>query len=120
MVVNIAQAVAKRAVQPDGSLINEREGDRVDTSRIWWVQAEGIVGFYNAYQRTQDERFLQIVRDLWAYTRQYIVDPRPGGEWFWSVQADGKPDPREVAGPWKCPYHNSRFCIEMLERTGTK
>ncbi|EHS54936.1 AGE family epimerase/isomerase [Paenibacillus sp. Aloe-11] len=120
MVMDIAHAVAERAIQPDGSLINEREGDRVDTSRIWWVQAEGIVGFYNAYQRTQDERFLQIVRDLWAYTRQYIVDSRPGGEWFWSVQADGKPDPREIAGPWKCPYHNSRFCIEMLERMGTK
>jgi mannobiose 2-epimerase len=120
MVVDIAHAVADRAVQPDGSLINEREGDRVDASRIWWVQAEGMVGFYNAYQRTKDERFLQIVRELWAYTRQHMIDPRPGGEWFWSVQADGKPDPREVAGPWKCPYHNSRFCIEMLERTGTR
>ncbi|MDY8022413.1 AGE family epimerase/isomerase [Paenibacillus polymyxa] len=116
MVMDIASAVAERAVQPDGSLINEREGDRVDTSRIWWVQAEGMVGFYNAFQRTQDERFLQIVQNLWSYTRQHIIDPRPGGEWFWSAQANGKPDAREIAGPWKCPYHNSRFCIEMLER----
>lgn len=45
MVMDIANAVAERAVQPDGSLINEREGERVDTSRIWWVQAEGMVGF---------------------------------------------------------------------------
>ncbi|KJD39286.1 N-acylglucosamine 2-epimerase [Paenibacillus polymyxa] len=116
MVMDIASAVAERAVQPDGSLINEREGERVDTTRIWWVQAEAMVGFYNAFQRTQDERFLKIVRNLWTYTRQYIIDPRTGGEWFWSVQADGKPDAREIAGPWKCPYHNSRFCIEMLER----
>ncbi|MCP3806832.1 AGE family epimerase/isomerase [Paenibacillus sp. Lou8.1] len=116
MVIDIANAVAERAVQLDGSLINEREGERVDTSRIWWVQAEGMVGFYNAFQRTKDERFLQIVKNLWSYTRQHIIDPRPGGEWFWSVQADGKPVAREVAGPWKCPYHNSRFCIEMLER----
>ena len=116
MVTDMAYRVAEVAIQPDGSLMNEQEDDHIDTSRIWWVQAEAIVGFYNAYQRTGDETFLQLVDRLWAYIKDHIIDPRPGGEWFWSAGDQGEPGQREVAGMWKCPYHNSRFCIEITER----
>jgi len=57
-----------------------------------------------------------LIDRMWTYTKTHIIDSRGGGEWYWSVQADGQPDRREIAGPWKCPYHNSRFCIEMIER----
>ncbi|MEC0178362.1 AGE family epimerase/isomerase [Paenibacillus favisporus] len=116
MVVDIAYQIADTAVSEDGSLMNEQHGDRIDDTRIWWVQAESMVGFYNAYQRTGDTRFLDLIDRMWTYTKTHIIDPRGGGEWYWSVQADGQPDRREIAGPWKCPYHNSRFCIEMIER----
>ncbi|MDO7906808.1 AGE family epimerase/isomerase [Paenibacillus sp. JX-17] len=116
MVIDIAYQIADTAVQPDGSLINERHGDHIDDTRIWWVQAEAMVGFYNAYQRTGDERFLERIQQMWAYTKAHIIDSRNGGEWYWSVQGSGQPDSREIAGPWKCPYHNSRFCIELIER----
>lgn len=116
MVVDIAYQIADTAVSDDGSLMNEQHGDRTDDTRIWWVQAESMVGFYNAYQRTGDTRFLDLIDRMWTYTKTHIIDPRGGGEWYWSVQADGRPDRREIAGPWKCPYHNSRFCIEMIER----
>ncbi|GIO52043.1 AGE family epimerase/isomerase [Paenibacillus cineris] len=116
MVVDIAYQIADTAVSEDGSLMNEQHGDRIDDTRIWWVQAESMVGFYNAYQRTGDTRFLDLIDRMWTYTKTHIIDSRGGGEWYWSVQADGQPDRREIAGPWKCPYHNSRFCIEMIER----
>ncbi|WP_152400606.1 AGE family epimerase/isomerase [Paenibacillus cellulositrophicus] len=116
MVVDIAYQIADTAVSEDGSLMNEQHGDRIDDTRIWWVQAESMVGFYNAYQRTGDTRFLDLIDRMWTYTKTHIVDARGGGEWYWSVQANGQPDDREIAGPWKCPYHNSRFCIEMIER----
>ncbi|UYO04653.1 AGE family epimerase/isomerase [Paenibacillus sp. PSB04] len=116
MVVDIAYQIADTAVSEDGSLMNEQHGDRIDDTRIWWVQAESMVGFYNAYQRTGDTRFLDLIDRMWTYTKTHIIDSRGGGEWYWSVQADGQPDRREIAGPWKCPYHNSRFCIEIIER----
>ncbi|MGQ8873296.1 AGE family epimerase/isomerase [Paenibacillus sp. TSA_86.1] len=118
MVTDIAYNILNSAVQADGSLINEQEGHHVDTMRIWWVQAEAMVGFYNAYQRTGDAVFLEQVERLWSYTKDHIVDLRAGGEWHWAVDEKGTPDQHEVAGPWKCPYHNSRFCIELLERMG--
>lgn len=116
MIIDLAYSVAKNAIQSDGSLANEREKDHLDTTRIWWVQAEAIVGFYNAFQRTEDALFLELVEGLWKYTKNHIIDARPGSEWIWAVKDDGSHEKREIAGAWKCPYHNSRFCIEMIER----
>jgi len=116
LVLDLAYAVSQRAIQQDGSLMNEQAGAHVDTTRIWWVQAEAMVGFFNAYQRTGETQFLNQVSNLWSFTKKYIIDTRPGGEWHWSVNEDGQPDHHEMAGPWKCPYHNSRFCLEMIQR----
>nr|WP_240628539.1 AGE family epimerase/isomerase [Bacillus salacetis] len=116
MVIDIAYNIASTAVLEDGSLANEEVRDERDLTKIWWVQAEAAVGFQNAYQRTNDEKFKGIVEGLWAYISGNIVDPREGGEWYWSVEADGTPTERSVAEPWKTPYHNTRFCLEMMER----
>lgn len=117
MVIDIAYNIGNsHAILKDGSLANEQLGDKVDYTRVWWVQAEAIVGFQNAYERTKDEKFLQLVEHLWAYIKENIVDHREGGEWYWSVEPDGKPTERAVGEPWKTPYHNSRFCLEMIER----
>ena len=45
-----------------------------------------------------------------------MIDRRKG-EWFGSVSKDGKPYPEEdKTGFWKCPYHNSRACMEVIHR----
>ncbi|WP_207655815.1 AGE family epimerase/isomerase [Vallitalea okinawensis] len=116
MVVDIAYNIANYAIQNDGSIINEKENNIEDYSRIWWGQAEAIVGFLNAYERTEDERFSIIIHNLWAYIQQNLIDVREGGEWFWSIEDDGQPSIRAIAEPWKTPYHNARFCLEILER----
>lgn len=103
----------------DHSLVNEAENGVVDTTRVWWVQAEGIVGFINGYQRSPEhEEYLRAAEDIWAYVKEYIVDHRDGSEWFWSVDRDGKPTERSIVEPWKCPYHNGRMCIEVIRRMG--
>jgi cellobiose epimerase len=80
-----------------------------------------MVGFLNAYERTNNPRFLQLVQNLWNYTKQYVIDHREGGEWFWSVEPDGiTPSKRNIGDPWKGSYHNGRFCLEIIERTSEK
>lgn len=117
MVIDIAYNIADKALAKDGAVVNEKVNGQLDETRIWWVQAEAIVGFVNAYSRTGDVRFIDIACGVWRYIKDYIVDDREGGEWYSSVEPDGRPTAgRHIADPWKANYHNGRFCLEMIER----
>src|SRR5699024_5177518 len=111
MITDIAYNILNNALQDDGSLMNERVNGKVDTTRIWWVQAETIVGFYNAFEKTKDRKFLEAVKGLWNYIKENIVDKRPNSEWYWSVDEFGNPSTKNIGDPWKASYHNSRFCL---------
>lgn len=101
----------------DHSLVNEAENGVVDTTRIWWVQAEAVVGFLNGYQKSPDmERYLAAAKDIWGYIRDYIIDKRSGSEWYWAVDENKKPLEKPIVEPWKCPYHNGRMCFEVIRR----
>ena len=82
----------------------------------WWPQAEAMVGFYNAYQLTNDKKYLEQSINSWQFTKKYLIDSK-NGEWFWGVKDDHTIMQHEdKAGLWKCPYHNSRACLEILKR----
>lgn len=98
-------------------LNNERENDKVDTNKIWWVQAESVIGFYNAYTKdTKDTRYLQAASDIWEFIKNSVID-KNSGEWIEIVPKDTAPDASQaLVHPWKCPYHNGRMCLEMITR----
>jgi 4-O-beta-D-mannosyl-D-glucose phosphorylase len=99
-----------------GSLPRELSEGRVDGQRDWWVQAEGVVGNVDAWQETGDGRYLEAAVRLWDFIEKRQID-REGGEWFWGVSADGKPDAsRPKGGMWKTCYHNGRACLEVMAR----
>lgn len=102
----------------DGGLFYEffPEEKRFDTDKHWWPQAEAMVGYFNAYQLSADEVFLKKCLESWTFIKTFLVD-REHGEWYWSVDRTGSPRlDKEKAGFWKCPYHNGRACMEMIER----
>lgn len=102
----------------DGGLFNEKEpaSNKLDTDKHWWPQAEALVGFYNAYQLSGEKKWAQLAMKSWAFIKKQIVD-EVHGEWFWRVNKAGEPNIEdEKAGFWKCPYHNSRACMELMER----
>ena len=106
---------------PDGSLRYERLLDgSYDDSRQWWVQAETVVGNLWLWKYHEelpaDERAAALDRALrcWDYIRDHLVDPA-GGEWWWAVLPDGTIDTAQPkAGFWKCPYHNTRMCLQVI------
>lgn len=99
------------------ALNNEREEDKVDRQKIWWVQAEAVIGFYNAYEKEPERtEYRQAAEEIWNFICNHMVDPK-SGEWFESLGEDGKPNRQQaLVHPWKCPYHNGRMCMEMMER----
>ena len=114
--VPIAYKVKEVAFE-NGALNNERFNDYIDRTRIWWVQAESVVGFINAYEQTQDTTFLGVASEIWKYIKTYLIDNRAHSEWYWQVDENGKPDQSSpIVEPWKCPYHNGRMCLEVIRR----
>lgn len=113
----IAKNIYERAFV-ENSLLNEAENKIPDTTRVWWVQAETIVGFLNEYQKHGEEKYRKAAEAVWGYIQSYLIDPRKGSEWFWAVDAKGNPLEKPIVEPWKCPYHNGRMCMEVLRRFG--
>lgn len=139
VIVSIARA-ADEGLNPDGSMIYEAappilpdgeelaEGDRcqslpsmgrlegLDRELHWWVQAENVVGHVNLYQHFGDEKALDTAVKCWQFIKDKLVD-HANGEWHWSLMPDGTVNRRDdKAGFWKCPYHNGRMCMEIIER----
>jgi len=118
IVCEVAKA-SEKGLRPDGSMVHEANLDtgHVDDDLHWWVQAENVVGWFNLYQYFDDEQALERASQGWSYIKSQIIDWE-NGEWHWSRHPDGTLNTiDDKAGFWKCPYHNSRMCLEIIERS---
>ena len=103
------------------SLAQAAEDDIMD-EKEWWCYAEAVVGYIDQWKLYQDEKpiesniNLELAETAFHYIQTHLMDSE-NGEWFWTILPDGTPDrTHDKAGFWKCPYHNSRMCIEIIER----
>lgn len=120
VIMEMAQRVYAEGIDHRyGGIFNEGQQQTItDSDKHWWVQAEAVVGFLNAYEISGREYFYETAYQVWNFITTYLID-RKYGEWFWKVAKNGKPyfDQPKVE-PWKCPYHNSRTCLEVIVRLG--
>jgi mannobiose 2-epimerase len=114
LALKIAEAVCE-GLDGNGGL-NESTQHNMPREKHWWSQAEAMIGFYNAYQLSCEERWFNKSRASWNFIKHFIKDSL-NGEWKWGV------DEYQVAlegydkiGLWKCPYHNGRACMELIRR----
>ena len=117
-IVRMVADASEKGIRPDGSMIHEANLDtgHDDDDLHWWVQAENVVGWFNIYQHFADETALDKAHRCWDYIKENLIDYE-NGEWYWSRHADGSINlVDDKAGFWKCPYHNSRMCLELIER----
>lgn len=117
-IVEMVAKASEKGLNADGSMVHEANLDTgyVDSDLHWWVQAETVVGFFNIYQYFGDESALQKAQRCWTYIKENLIDEE-NGEWHWSRRKDGTLNlDDDKAGFWKCPYHNSRMCLEIIER----
>lgn len=117
-IVRLVAKASEKGLNADGSMVHEANVDtgHVDDDLHWWVQAEAVVGFYNVYQHFADASALDKSLRCWQYIKDNLIDTE-NGEWYWSRHADGTLNlDDDKAGFWKCPYHNGRMCLELMER----
>ncbi|MCG2785962.1 MAG: AGE family epimerase/isomerase [Anaerolineae bacterium] len=115
--VSMATSVYRHGRDSDGAVLYEANSDGlIDADKHWWVQAESLVGFYSAYKLSGDIHFLCATRQIWQVINEKFID-RQHGEWYKIIdQAGNVRFDHFKTGPWECPYHNARACMEMLKR----
>lgn len=116
MMESLAEGAAA-GLMSDGSTAYEYDPStgEVDCERHWWVQAESVVGWLSLYKASGDPEAAQRAAEAFDYIMSHLRDMERG-EWFWSVGSDCRPNRRDdKAGEWKCPYHNSRMCMEIMK-----
>ena len=119
IVLGLAQATLAEGVLADGAIAYERIFDgSLDPDGEWWGQAEGLIGFVNAWQITQDDAYASAAERLWVNIGRRFAS-NAAGEWTWYA-ADSPRPAQSLAGPWKCPYHNGRAMLELDRRLNTK
>lgn len=110
--VRIADITIAEGFDSDGGLRNEAH----DPGKDWWPQAEAMVGLVNAAQISGSTKYVETAERVWKFIQENILDTKHG-EWFWGLDKEGRVTrSQDKAGPWKCPYHNSRAMIEVAER----
>lgn len=118
IVIKMVEHSLKCGYDKDGGLMLGGKDENVsDPNKCWWGQTETVIALLNAYQMTKEEKYLDDALLTWDFIKKYLIDPKDG-EWHGKVSKDDHtPFTDEVkAGAWKCPYHNSRMCMEVAER----
>lgn len=115
--IKMVDTVLAQGLDTDYGVFNEGRGSSIiDDGKDWWPQAEAVVGCINAYQISGHTRYLEAAQHIWNFIEQYMVD-QEHGDWYWKVFRNGQPDVQKpIVEPWKCPYHNTRACMEVWQR----
>lgn len=108
---------AKVGLDTDGGLWYEYDPQQnfLVREKHWWPQAEAMLGYFAAWEVTGNSEYLHIVLNNWAFVKKHLLNAE-SGEWNWGIDANYRLMEKDLAGFWKCPYHNGRACMELIER----
>jgi cellobiose epimerase len=82
--------------------------------KVWWPQAEALIGFLNAYEISGEPRYRAAFERQARYVWSHCIDHRHG-DWLQSGGTLGL-GVTIKANPWKEPYHQGRACLEVASR----
>lgn len=116
-VVKLAETCLAEGIGQHGQVLDEIDikNGNIHAASCWWIQAEALVGFLNAYELTNDKAYFDAVVSIWQFIKRYHIDHQHG-EWHWLATIDQSADYNIYkAGFWKGPYHNGRALMEVLK-----
>jgi len=125
--LDLADAVLAHGLDADGAVMYDgNAAGPMNTDKHWWPQAEAVVGFLNAHQISGKQEYLDAALRAWEFIDAKVID-HVHGEWFALLNRSGQvlpdypahPESHKI-GPWKCPYHNARACMEVIRRVPEK
>ncbi len=120
----ITQVLANGLDHQTGGVFNEKHltagiktaaaqpAETFDRSKVWWVQAEAMVGFLTAWRLTNKQDYWDAFHNVLNWILNHQVD-REFGDWYNVIDVYGNVI-GDKASVWKACYHNGRACLEIL------
>lgn len=85
-----------------------------DTTKFWWVQAEGLAALTEAVARFASPEYNDALLQLLDWIRNYQIRS-DDGVWIVSTDAEGRPQNVKKAGEWKAAYHEVRAITKLVQ-----
>ncbi|EDP68631.1 hypothetical protein CAT7_10605 [Carnobacterium sp. AT7] len=129
MTTELAAYCYENGLDENGWMINHVDSSHVDKTKVWWVEAEAVIGFYHAFQQSGNNIYRNTALNLIQLIQKKFVDTRPGSEWYsrldennqlLSVLRKNGTTEENISDSWKGPYHTVRFYLEMIKRLEEK
>lgn len=82
--------------------------------KIWWPQAETVLGLLNCYKITKDENYkLKAIEVMDFISANFIAQ---NGEWFTEIWNNKTPNTNlPIVHFWKSMYHTVRYYVQIIE-----
>lgn len=116
IVLHLSVTCLQQAVGEHGEVLDayNYKTKTLSHERVWWVQAEALVGFLTAYGLNNNQAFKNAAFGVWEFIKKYQRDNQ-GGEWHWLSVLDAPQVGDCKMGFWKAPYHNGRAMMQALK-----
>ncbi|KAF1304507.1 AGE family epimerase/isomerase [Enterococcus sp. JM9B] len=120
-ILDLADYSLQYGIDRLGLMNNSTDFSKIDKTKVWWIQAESVIGFYNAYQKTKQKKYLQAADTIFQAIQTYFIDSRQHSEWFGYLSQDNPPIvsldySSNISDNWKGPYHTIRMYLELINR----
>ena len=93
----------------------EKTGSVTETNKEFWQQAEGMVGFLDAYLMANDEKYLEAFKNIHDFVFEKMINWEQG-EWFALLDQKGNVIWDYMGTSWKTLYHTVRGMCEISNR----
>lgn len=119
LIDNIVESVVADGLDTKGIIIDQFRNGQKTSVKQWWSLAESVIGFYDAYTRTEDSQYKKLAEKHWEFVQNHLINPITNSEWLPHIDETGQMVAgvsSNISDAWKGPYHTVRMYVEMLDR----
>ncbi|MFD1293666.1 AGE family epimerase/isomerase [Lutibacter holmesii] len=114
--LKMMKGVLDNALDKNGGVFNVLQNNMpTETVKIWWVQAETVLGLLNSYKITNEIKYKNSAIELINYISRNCI--AKSGEWYTEVFSNGQPNKSiPIIHFWKSMYHTIRYYTEVTKK----
>lgn len=111
--LKMMKGVLDKSWDNNGGFFNVLQNDLpTESVKIWWVQAETVLGLLNCYRVTNDESYEKLAVEQMDYISTHFI--AENGGWYTEILNNRVPNTSiPIVHFWKSMYHTIRYYSEV-------